>query len=65
MLPFAFEPGIGFERYVDWALDVPMYFVKRGDRYIDVAGRSFRDFMQAGSPSFPASTPRCPTGTTI
>jgi glutamate--cysteine ligase len=31
MLPFAFEEGFGFERYVDWALDVPMYFVKRGD----------------------------------
>jgi glutamate--cysteine ligase len=46
MLPWAFEPGMGFERYVDFALDVPMYFVKRGDRYIDVAGRSFRDLMQ-------------------
>ena len=45
MLPFVFEPGMGFERYADYALDVPMYFVKRGDRYIDVAGRSFRDFM--------------------
>src|SRR5262245_33054002 len=46
MLPWAFEPGMGFERYVDYALDVPMYFVKRGDRYIDVAGLSFRDLMQ-------------------
>src|SRR5262249_10396779 len=46
MLPFAFEPGMGFERYVDYALDVPMYFVKRGERYIDVAGQSFRDLMQ-------------------
>jgi len=46
MLPWAFEPGMGFERYVDYALDVPMYFVKRGDRYIDVAGTSFRDLMQ-------------------
>src|SRR5262249_9430058 len=45
MLPWAFEPGMGFERWVDYALDVPMYFVKRGDRYIDVAGRSFRDLM--------------------
>ena len=45
MLPFVFEPGMGFERYVDYALDVPMYFVKRGDRYIDVAGRSFRDHL--------------------
>jgi glutamate--cysteine ligase len=46
MLPWAFEPGMGFERYVDYALDVPMYFIKRGERYIDVAGRSFRDLMQ-------------------
>jgi glutamate--cysteine ligase len=45
MLPWAFEPGMGFERYVDYALDVPMYFVKRGDRYIDVAGQSFRDLL--------------------
>jgi glutamate--cysteine ligase len=45
MLPWAFEPGMGFERWVDYALDVPMYFVKRGDRYIDVAGLSFRDLM--------------------
>ena len=45
MLPFAFEPGMGFERYVDYALDVPMYFVKRGATYHDVAGSSFRDLL--------------------
>ena len=45
MLPFAFEDGMGFERYVDYALDVPMYFIKRGDTYIDVAGSSFRDLF--------------------
>jgi glutamate--cysteine ligase len=45
MLPFAFEPGMGFERYVDYALDVPMYFLKRGETYIDVAGASFRDLL--------------------
>ena len=45
MLPFAFEPGMGFERYVDYALDVPMYFVKRGATYHDVAGASFRDLL--------------------
>jgi glutamate--cysteine ligase len=45
MLPWAFEPGMGFERYTDYALDVPMYFVKRGDRYIDVSGKSFRDHL--------------------
>jgi len=47
VLPFVFEPGFGFERYVDYMLDVPMYFVYRDGRYIDVAGKSFRDF-QAG-----------------
>lgn len=45
MLPFAFEPGMSFERYVDYALDVPMYFVKRGDHYHDVAGSRFRDLL--------------------
>jgi glutamate--cysteine ligase len=44
-LPWVFEPGMGFERWVDYALDVPMYFIKRGDDYIDVAGQSFRDFL--------------------
>jgi glutamate--cysteine ligase len=45
MLPFAFEPGMSFERYVDYALDVPLYFLKRGDHYQDVAGASFRDLL--------------------
>src|SRR5215467_11297146 len=45
MLPWVFEDGMGFERYVDYALDVPMYFVYRDGRYIDLAGRSFRDFL--------------------
>jgi glutamate--cysteine ligase len=45
MLPWAFEDGMGYERYVDYALDVPMYFVKRGDIYHDVAGKSFRDLL--------------------
>jgi glutamate--cysteine ligase len=45
MLPWAFEAGMGFERWVDYALDVPMYFVRRGDRYVDVGGQSFRDLM--------------------
>jgi glutamate--cysteine ligase len=45
MLPFVFDDGMGFERYVDYALDVPMYFVKRGDVYHDVAGASFRDLL--------------------
>ncbi len=45
MLPFVFEDGMSFERYVDYALDVPMYFVKRGDTYHDVTGASFRDLL--------------------
>lgn len=53
MLPFAFEDGMGFERYVDWALDVPMYFVKRGDTYHDVAGASFRDLLAGRLPQMP------------
>jgi glutamate--cysteine ligase len=53
MLPWAFEPGMGFERWVDYALDVPMYFVKRGDRYIDVAGQSFRDLLAGKLPGLP------------
>jgi glutamate--cysteine ligase len=53
MLPWAFEPGMGFERWVDYALDVPMYFVKRGDDYIDVSGQSFRDLMAGKLSSLP------------
>jgi glutamate--cysteine ligase len=45
MLPWVFEPGMGFERWVDYALDVPMYFIKHDTEYIDVAGQSFRDLM--------------------
>ena len=45
MLSFVFEPGMGFERYVDYALDVPLYFLKRGGAYQDVAGASFRDLL--------------------
>jgi glutamate--cysteine ligase len=45
MLAWVFEDGMSFERYVDYALDVPMYFVYRDGKYIDVAGKSFRDFL--------------------
>lgn len=45
MLPRAFAPGFGYEAYVDWLLDMPMYFVKRGETYHDVTGASFRDLM--------------------
>jgi glutamate--cysteine ligase len=57
MLPFVFEAGMGFERYVDYALDVPMYFVYRAGRYIDVAGASFRDFLAGALPQLPGERP--------
>ena len=56
-LPFAFEDGMGFERYVDYALDVPMYFVYRDDKYIDVAGASFRDFLAGKLGALPGVKP--------
>ena len=58
MMPFAFEEGMGFERYVDYALDVPMYFVKRGDTYHDVAGANFRDLLAGKLPQLPGETAR-------
>jgi len=57
MLPFVFEEGFGFERYVDYALDVPMYFVHRDDHYIDVSGQSFRDFLEGKLPGLPGEKP--------
>jgi glutamate--cysteine ligase len=57
MLPFAFEPGMGFERYVDYALSVPMYFVYRAGRYIDVSGASFKDFMGGRLPGLAGERP--------
>lgn len=57
MLPFAFEDGFGYERYVQWALDTPMYFVYRDGRYIDASGQSFRDFMAGKLPALPGERP--------
>jgi glutamate--cysteine ligase len=56
-LPFVFEDGFGFERYVDYALDVPMYFVLRDGKYIDVSGQSFRDFLAGRLPGLPGELP--------
>ena len=53
MLPFAFEAGMGYERYVDYALQVPMYFVKRGETYHDVAGADFRALLAGRLPHLP------------
>ena len=58
MLPFVFEDGMGFERYVDYALDVPMYFVYRNGQYIDALGQSFRDFMNGRLPALPDELPK-------
>lgn len=57
MLPFVFEDGFGYERYADYALDVPMYFVYRDGRYIDAAGQSFRDFLRGRLPALPGELP--------
>ncbi len=58
MLPFAFEDAFGYERYMDYMLDVPMYFVFREGRYIDAAGQSFRDFLRGELPALPGERPR-------
>jgi glutamate--cysteine ligase len=58
MLPFVFEDGFGYERYADYALDVPMYFVFRDGKYIDAAGQSFRDFLRGELPALPGEKPR-------
>jgi len=57
MLPFVFDDGFGYERYVDYMLDVPMYFVFREGRYIDAAGLSFRDFMDGKLSVLPGERP--------
>lgn len=57
VLPFVFEEGMGFERYVDYMLDVPMYFVYRNGEYLDATGQSFRDFMQGKLPALPGEFP--------
>jgi glutamate--cysteine ligase len=56
-LPFVFEDGFGFERYVDYMLDVPMYFVYRDGTYIDASGQSFRDFLEGRLPALPGERP--------
>ncbi len=57
MLPWVFEDGMGFERYVDWVLDVPMYFVYRGGTYVNALGQSFRDFLKGELPALPGEKP--------
>lgn len=57
MLDFVFEDGFGYERYVDYLLDVPMYFVYRDGAYIDASGQSFRDFLEGRLPAYPGRLP--------
>ncbi|MGH1464404.1 MAG: glutamate--cysteine ligase [Cognatishimia sp.] len=57
MLPFVFEEGFGFERWAEYALDVPMYFVYRDGKYIDALGQSFRAFLKGELPALPGETP--------
>ncbi|WP_291844885.1 glutamate--cysteine ligase [Maricaulis sp.] len=57
MLPFVFDEGFGYEQYRDWALDVPMYFVKRKGEYLDATGKSFRDFLAGKLDILPGEKP--------
>jgi len=58
ILPFVFAKGFGFENYVDYLLDMPMYFVYRDGRYIDASGQSFRDFIAGRLPALPGEVAR-------
>ncbi|XP_057749674.1 glutamate--cysteine ligase, chloroplastic [Arachis stenosperma] len=57
MLPFVFDDSFGFEQYVDYALDVPMYFVYRKKKYVDCTGMTFRDFLAGKLPCLPGELP--------
>jgi glutamate--cysteine ligase len=57
MLPFVFEDGFGFEAWVQYALDVPMYFVYRDGTYVNALGMSFRDFLKGELPALPGEKP--------
>jgi glutamate--cysteine ligase len=57
MVPFVFDEGFGFEAWVQWVLDVPMYFVYRDGKYIDALGMSFRDFLKGELPALPGEKP--------
>src|SRR5210317_1453087 len=57
MIPFVFDDDFGFERWVEYALDVPMYFVYRDGKYIDALGQSFRDFLDGKLPALPGEKP--------
>jgi glutamate--cysteine ligase len=57
MLPFVFDGAMGFEKYTDYMLNVPMYFVYRDGEYINATGQSFRDFLKGKLPALPGEQP--------
>jgi glutamate--cysteine ligase len=57
MLGFVFEEGFGYERWVDYLLNVPMYFVARHGEYVDASGQSFREFLKGKLPALPGELP--------
>jgi len=57
MLPFVFDGDMGFEKYTDYMLDVPMYFVYRDGEYLDASGQSFRNFLAGKLPALPGELP--------
>ena len=57
LLPFVFDEGFGYQAWVDYVLDVPMYFVYRDGKYIDALGQSFRDFLRGELPALPGEKP--------
>lgn len=57
MLPFVFDGDMGFEKYTDYMLDIPMYFVYRDGKYLDASGQSFRDFLAGKLPVLPGERP--------
>ncbi len=57
MLPFVFDKSFGYERYVDYMLNVPMYFVYRDGKYIDASGLDFKDFLKGQLSVLPGEKP--------
>ena len=53
-----FDPHFGYEQWIDYILDVPMYFLHRGEDYVDVAGKSFRDYLAGTLAGFEGEPPQ-------
>ena len=56
-LSWVFDDDFGFEKYCDYVMNVPMYFVYRNGTYVDVSGESWLDFMEGKLPQLPGDTP--------